>query len=105
MQELNLATKYPDLYWKVACLSVQAGNISDEISKGTDYGAIAKAIAKMEKGFVLPPDINRAGMQFLPLKEQGKALYSLNAVNGIGEDVARAIIDNRPYNSFDEFIT
>lgn len=105
MQELNLATKYPDLYWKVACLSVQAGNISDEISKGTDYGAVAKAIAKMEKGFVLPPDINKAGMQFLPLREQGKALYSLNAVNGIGEDVARAIIDNRPYNTFDDFMT
>ena len=105
MQELNLATKYPDLYWKVACLSVQAGNISDEVSKGTDYGAIAKAIASMDKGFVIPPDINKAGMEFLPLKEQGKALYSLNAVNGIGEEVARAIIDNRPYNSFDDFIT
>ena len=59
----------------------------------------------MEKGFVLPPDINKAGMQFLPLREQGKALYSLNAVNGIGEDVARAIIDNRPYNTFDDFMT
>lgn len=105
MQELNLATKYPDLYWKVACLSVQAGNISDEVNKGTDYGAIAKAIAKMDKGFVLPPDINKAGMEFLPIKELDKALYSLNAVNGIGEDVARAIVENRPYTSFDDFIT
>lgn len=105
MQELNLATKYPDLYWKVACLSVQAGNISDEVSKGTDYGAIAKAIAGMDKGFVIPPDINKAGMEFLPLKELNKALYSLNAVNGIGEDVARAIIENRPYNSFEDFMT
>lgn len=104
MQELNLATKYPDLYWKVACLSVQAGNISDEVHKGTDYGAIAKAIAKMEKGFVLPPDINKAGMEFLPLKEQNKALYSLGAVNGIGEDVAKAIIDNRHYYTFDDFL-
>lgn len=105
MQELNLATKYPDLYWKVACLSVQAGNISDEVNKGTDYGAIAKAIARMDKGFVTTPDINKAGMQFLPLKDEGKAIYSLNAVNGIGEDVARAIIENRPYNTFDDFIT
>lgn len=104
MQELNLATKYPILYWNVACLSVNAGNISDEVSKGTDYGAIAKAIAGMEKGFVLPPDINRAGMQFLPIKEINKALYSLNAVNGVGEDVVKAIIENRPYNTFDDFI-
>ncbi|HSQ89772.1 PHP domain-containing protein [Romboutsia sp.] len=105
MQELNLATKYPTLYWNVACLSVQAGNISDEVNKGTDYGAIAKAIAGMEKGFVITPDINKAGMEFLPLKESNKAIYSLNAVNGIGEDVARAIIENRPYNTFDDFLT
>lgn len=103
MQELNLATKYPDLYWKVACLSVQAGNISEEVTKGTDYGAIAKAIASMEKGFVLPPDINRAYMEFMPIAAENKAIYSLNAINGIGEEVAKNIIKNRPYTSFDDF--
>ena len=104
MQELNLVTKYPDLYWKVACLSVQAGNISDEVNKGTDYGAIAKAIASMGKGFVLPPDINRASMEFMPIATENKAIYSLNAINGIGEEVAKNIINNRPYKSFDDFL-
>ncbi|GAA0092988.1 DNA polymerase III subunit alpha [Paraclostridium bifermentans] len=104
MQELNLVYKYPSLYWNVACLSVQAGNISDEVSKGTDYGAIAKAIGGMEKGFVLPPDINKAQMEFIPLKEVNKAMYSLNAINGIGEEVAKGIISNRPYNTFGDFI-
>jgi DNA polymerase-3 subunit alpha len=105
MQELNLAVKYPSLYWKVACLSVSAGNISDEVNKGTDYGAIAKAVAKMEKGFVLPPCINKAQMEFIPLKTENKAMYSLNAINGIGEEVARNIINNRPYASFEDFIS
>ena len=103
LQELNLCYRYSPLYWKVACLSVNAGNITDEVNKGADYGAIAKAIGDMPRGFVLPPCINKSDMQFIPLASQGKAMYSLNAIVGIGEDVARAIIDNRPYNSFDDF--
>ena len=104
MQELNLALKYPTLYWNVACLSVSAGNISEEVNKGADYGAIAKAIGKMDKGFVLPPDINKAKMEFIPIRDLNKAMYSINAVNGIGEDVAREIINNRPYTNFEDFL-
>ena len=52
LQELNMAYKYTPLYWKVACLSVNAGNISEDVSKGADYGAIAKAIGDMPRGFV-----------------------------------------------------
>lgn len=103
LQELNMAYKYSPLYWKVACLSINAGNISEDVSKGADYGAIAKAIADMPRGFVLPPCINQAEMQFIPLANKGKAMYSLNAINGIGDDVAKTIIDNRPYLSFSDF--
>ena len=104
MQELNLITRYPALYWNTACLSVNAGNFSDEMSKTTDYGAIAKAISNMDKGFVLPPYINKAQLQFIPLAKEGKAMYSLGAINGIGEDVAKAIISNRPYYNFNNFL-
>ena len=103
LQELNMAYKYTPLYWKVACLSVNAGNISEDVSKGADYGAIAKAIGDMPRGFVLPPCINQAEMQFIPLADKGKAMYSLNAINGIGDDVAKAIMENRPYLSFADF--
>lgn len=103
LQELNLVWKYGSLYWKVACLSVNAGDISEDINKGADYGAIAKAIGGMEKGFVLPPYINKAQMEFIPLEKEQKAMYSLTAIVGIGEDVAREIINNRPYYSFKDF--
>lgn len=103
LQELNLVWKYGSLYWKVACLSVNAGDISEDINKGADYGAIAKAIGGMEKGFVLPPYINKAQMEFIPLEKEQKAMYSLTAIVGIGEDVAKEIIINRPYYSFKDF--
>lgn len=103
LQELNLVWRYGSLYWKVACLSVNAGDISEDINKGADYGAIAKAIGGMEKGFVLPPDINKAQMEFIPLEKEQKAMYSLTAIVGIGEDVAKEIISNRPYYSFKDF--
>lgn len=103
LQELNLVWKYGSLFWKVACLSVNAGDISEDINKGADYGAIAKAIGGMEKGFVLPPYINKAQMEFIPLEKEQKAMYSLTAIVGIGEDVAREIINNRPYYSFKSF--
>lgn len=103
LQELNLVWKYGSLFWKVACLSVNAGDISEEINKGADYGAIAKAIGGMEKGFVLPPYINRAQKEFIALEQEQKAMYSLTAIVGIGEDVATEIINNRPYVDFDDF--
>ena len=104
LQELNLAYKYTPLYWKVACLSVNAGNISQDIVKNADYGAIAKAIADMPRGFVLPPCINESEMQFKPLADKNKAMYSLNAINSIGTEVAKTIIKNRPYTSFTHFM-
>lgn len=101
MQELNLAVKFPPIYWKVACLNINSGLISDDIVKTTDYGSISKAIGNMPKGFVLPPDINLAAKGFKPYKD--KAIFSINAINGIGKDVANNIVNNRPYANFEDF--
>lgn len=57
----------------------------------------------MEKGFVLPPCINKAQKEFTALEDVQKAMYSLTAIVGIGEDVANEIIENRPYTSFRDF--
>lgn len=104
LQEMNLCYRYTPLYWKVACLSVNSGAISEEVSKTTDYGAIAKAIGNMPKGFILPPSINKAQLEFIPIAEDNKAMYSLTAINGIGKDVALNIINNRPYSNFMDFL-
>lgn len=101
---MNLCYRYTPLYWKVACLSVNSGAISDEVSKTTDYGAIAKAIGNMPKGFILPPNINTAQLEFTPIPRLNKAMYGLTAINGIGKDVALGIINNRPYSNFMDFL-
>lgn len=103
LQEMNLA-KLSLLHWSVACLCVNAGDINDEISKSTDYGAIAKAIARMKKGFVIPPNINESKLGFRVDMTKNKALYGLSAINGISSDLAKEIISLRPFNSFDDFI-
>lgn len=104
VQELNLAYKYSHLHWKVACLCVSAGDINDEITKATDYGAIATAIGGMEKGFVTPPYINTTGVGFTADVETQTCVFGLGAVKGISYDLAREIIRLRPYNSLADFI-
>lgn len=102
-QEMNLARMSP-LHWKVACLCVNSGDINEDVSGSTDYGAIAKAIAGMEKGFVVPPSINNSHLGFKPDMERGKALYGLSAINGISNELAKQMIELRPFNSFEDFI-
>lgn len=103
MQEMNLAKLSP-LHWKVACLCVNSGDINDDVAGTTDYGAIAKAIAGMEKGFVVPPDINASALGFKPDMGRNKALYGLSAINGISNDLAKELINLRPFTSFQDFI-
>lgn len=49
------------------------------------------------------PLINEAKFDFIPDESNNRIIFSLKSLNGIGDDVARAIIDNRPYNSLEEF--
>ena len=103
MQELNLY-KISPLHWKVACLCVNAGDINDDVSKATDYGALAKAIGGMEKGFIQAPCINKSALGFKPNMETNSALYGLGAINGISNELANEIIKLRPFTSVEDFI-
>jgi len=52
---------------------------------------------------VLPPSIHQSGDDFTPI--DGKILFGLGAIKGVGSKAIESIIQNRPFNSLEEFIT
>ena len=106
LQELNLAYHYPIIFWNTACLIVNAGADEQvEENKSTDYGKIATAISNIQargENIALPL-INSADFGFIPDVKNNRIIYSLKAINGIGDDVVRTLIKNRPYVSMEDF--
>lgn len=112
LQELNLNHTFNPLYWQTACLSVNAGGQEvdeeeDAKNKSTDYGKIAYAIGNIrQRGInVALPDINKAGFGFTPDIDNNSIIFGLKGMNGVGDDLVNLIIENRPYNSFNDFLT
>lgn len=119
VQEMNLAAKFDPLYWRCACLCVNAGEAetpyidekngtpaAEDTNRGTpNYGKIAKAIsdAQQEGTTISYPDINRAGIDFIPNAQSQKILYSLPTISGVNDALAKQIINGRPYASLADF--
>lgn len=97
---MYIAWKYGAIYWKTACLNVDAGLIGDSFS-GSDYGAIASATTKMKKDIALP-DVNTSEMKFSVHGD--KVGYGLASISGINQNDAQMILDNKPYTSLENFI-
>jgi DNA polymerase-3 subunit alpha len=107
LQEMNLAHKFPQIYWNTACLSIDASADDDNDSnKSTNYGKIASAIGKMQsRGTkVALPNINKADFGFKPDVETDSIIFGLKAIQGMNDEVVRTIIDDRSYISFQDFI-
>ncbi len=125
LQEMNLFYFYPNIYWKTACLSVDAGAINDEdfynlVETGTleliddddkrkqtkvRYGKMATAIIKFRQtGEVALPDINNSRFGFTPDVENNTVRFGLRGISKIGENVIHDIIINQPYASLDDFV-
>lgn len=105
---MNLAYHYPIVYWNAACLSINAAaDDESENNKSTQYGKIGVAIAKAQsEGInVTPPLINKAGFGFTPDEKNNRIIFALKAMNGIGDDIAQSIIQNRPFKSMEDFAT
>lgn len=103
---MNLAYHYPIVYWNAACLSVNAAADEDfDNNKSTDYGKIGVAVSKaLAEGInISQPLINEAEFEFTPDAKNNRIIYSLKAMNGIGDDASQAIIQNRPYTSLEDF--
>ena len=108
LQEMNLAYHYPIVYWNAACLSINAAaDDESENNKSTQYGKVGVAIAKAQfDGInVIPPLINEAKFGFTPDEKNNRIIFALKAMNGIGDDIAQSIIQNRPYTSMEDFAT
>ena len=107
LQELNLNYFYPKIYWSCACLIVesQSDDENDKANGNSDYGKIAKAIYKIMKYNVnvLPPSVNKSGITFEPEEETNSILFGLGGISGVNLDIAKQIVDNRPYKDFNEF--
>lgn len=117
LQEMNLYHFFPHCYWNCAALAVNAASVDvtndydgveddEEVAtKSTDYGKVAKAIYR-SKNFgvpVLPPDINKSQLTFTPIEEDNTIRFGLAGISGINQDIAKEIIDGRPYESFEHF--
>lgn len=162
LQEMNLAFKYPIIFWNCACLISDSGGADlteeedeeelpncveetyynemeefgaddseDDIEdsyeeedcdgypaevvilkngkkkkkvKSTNYGKIATAIGKMRMAGieVAPPDINVSTYTFSPDVERNTIRYGLSGISKIGEDLVKAILANRPYESIED---
>lgn len=108
LQEMNLAFRYPIIFWNTACLITDSGGSesSDSDGKNNNYDKIATAISKMQMAGVqiALPDINFSGYTFTPNVEENKIFYGLRGILGVGEEIIQEIIAKRPYRSPKDFL-
>ena len=84
-----------------------AGTKKKKTSKTTNYGKIATAIGKMsqEGVTIVATDINKSEYTFAPDVNNNRIIYGLSGINKVGDDIVRQIIENRPYESIEDFIS
>lgn len=125
LQQMNLVFRYNPIFWKTACLSVNAGAINEEdyynlVNEGVivlsdeddlrsstkmQYGKVASAIGDMRGSIeVRQPDINRSRMGFTPDAQSNSILYGIKGIARVGDAVVQEIILNRPYESLRDFL-
>lgn len=113
LQEMNLAYKFPIIYWNCACLIVNSGGsdlsddeyVDDEETTSTDYTKIAKALGDtiMAGIKVSLVDINKSDLGFKPDVENNQILFGMKALLNVNDDVVKDIIAKRPYTSIKDF--
>ena len=76
-------------------------------NKTVNYGKIASAIGKMmARGIdVELPDINKSEFTFTPDIDNNAILFGIKGINRINNDLAKDIINKRPFTSMEDFIS
>ncbi len=115
LQQMNLATRFPILFWNTANLIIDSGSTGEDFddindddfeTAPSDYGKIASAIGKMQdRGInVQPPDINLSNLSFTPVIDTNSILYGMVGIVKVGDSVVQEIMNNRPYTSVEDFL-
>lgn len=104
LQEMNLAYKYPIIFWNCANLISDSGVLSGENS---DYAKIATAIGNIiSSGIKLSLiNINNSNYNFEPDVDNNQILFGLGALSGINNQIIEKIVEHRPYKSFKDFLS
>ena len=73
----------------------------------TNYGKISAAIGKMKANGILvsAPDINKSTYTFSPDVDNEIIRYGMSGIVKVGEDVVKRILENRPYESIEDFLS
>lgn len=106
LQEMNLAYRWPIIYWNTACLIIDTGGSEDiEGNKSTNYDKLARGIGKMRSvGIKISlPDINKSSYTFKPDVENNQVLFGFRGMLSVGEDVINETINKRPYASIKDY--
>jgi DNA polymerase-3 subunit alpha len=53
---------------------------------------------------IYPPNINKSKYTFSPNVEKNEIIHGLSGITGVGEDLVKQIILNRPYETLDDFL-
>lgn len=87
-------------------------NLSDsstkkkQSNKSTNYGKIATAIGKISQEGVeiVATNINKSEYTFAPDVNNNRIIYGLSGITRVGDDLVRQIMNNRPYDSIEDFV-
>ena len=124
---MNLAYRYPIIYWNCACLSVDSSAVSEQdfenlieddvITIDDDDEGKKKAQNKMDYSKIAAgldryknicnihlPDINKSKLSFTPNVETNSILYGLKGICKVTEPVISEIMNNRPFSSLEDFL-
>ena len=76
-------------------------------AKSANYGKIATAIGKMkhEGVDIVATDINKSEYTFAPDISGHRIIYGLSGITKVGDELVKQIMENRPYESIEDFIS
>jgi len=102
------AAAYAILAYKIGYLKAHypvefmSANLTSEIEDSDRVAILSKELDNLDSG-ILPPDVNKSEVVFVP--EDGMIRYGLNAIKNVGEKAAQTMVEAvHEEGPFDEFV-